>query len=52
MWIGEKLNHENRVYYFYQAQDNLRNVHGAFVMEGMTISKDTHRNLDCIGNSQ
>ena len=29
-----------------QHQSNLRNVYGTFAIEGMTISKDTRRNLD------
>ena len=31
-----------------QHQSNLRNVYGTFAIEGMTISKDTRRNLDRI----
>ena len=35
-----------------QHQSNLRNVYGTFAIEGMTISKDTRRNLDRIGSGQ
>ena len=35
-----------------QHKSNLRNVYGTFAIEGITISKDTRRNLDCIGNGQ
>ncbi len=33
-------------------KSNLRNVYGTFAIEGMTISKDTRKNLDRIGNGQ
>ena len=35
-----------------QHQSNLRNVYATFAIEGMTISKDTRRNLDRIGSGQ
>jgi hypothetical protein len=35
-----------------QHKSNLRNVYGTFAIEGMTISKDTRRNLDRIGSGQ
>ncbi len=35
-----------------QHESNLRNVYGTFAIEGMTISKDTRRNLDRLGNGQ
>ncbi|MFR4415581.1 MAG: hypothetical protein ACLT4C_10330 [Butyricicoccus sp.] len=35
-----------------QHQSNLRSVYGTFAIEGMTISKDTRRNLDRIGSGQ
>ena len=34
-----------------QHQSNLRNVYGTFAIEGMTISKDTRRNLDRMDRS-
>ena len=33
-------------------KSNLRNVYGTFAIEGITISKDTRRNLDRIGSGQ
>lgn len=33
-------------------KSNLRNVYGTLAIEGMTISKDTRKNLDRIGNGQ
>lgn len=35
-----------------QHKSNLRNVYGTFAIEGITISKDTRRNLDRIGSGQ
>lgn len=35
-----------------QRKSNLRNVYGTFAIEGITISKDTRRNLDRIGSGQ
>lgn len=35
-----------------QHKSNLRNVYGTFAIEGMTISKATRSNLDCIGSGQ
>lgn len=33
-------------------KSNLRNVYGTFAIEGMSISKDTRKNLDRIGTGQ
>ena len=35
-----------------QHKSNLRNGYGTFAIEGITISKDTRRNLDRIGSGQ
>ena len=33
-----------------QHKQNLRNIYGTFALEGMTISKETRRNLDRIAS--
>ena len=35
-----------------QHKSNIRNVYGTFAVEGMTISKETRKNLDRIGTGQ
>ena len=35
-----------------QHKSNLRNIRGTFAAEGMTISKSTCSNLDCIASGQ
>lgn len=35
-----------------QHKSNLRNIRGTFAAEGMTISKSTRSNLDCIASGQ
>ena len=35
-----------------QHEQNLRNIYGTFALEGMTISKETRRNLDRIASGE
>lgn len=35
-----------------QHDSNLRNIRGTFAAEGMTISKSTRDNLDCIASGK
>lgn len=35
-----------------QHEQNLRNLYGTFALEGMTISKETRRNLDRIASGE